>query len=64
MRLIKAFSLDLTAIQAAEFTGLSVRSMNHIYLKIRVRLAEFCEDQNLFRREIEIVEPYFGAKRV
>ena len=48
-RLIKAFSMDLTATQAAEFTGLSVRSVNPIYLKIRMRLAEFCEDQNPFR---------------
>jgi len=63
-RLIKAFSMDLTATQAAELTGLSVRSVNPIYLKIRVRLAEFCEDQNPFRGEIEIDESYFGPKRV
>ena len=56
--------MDLTATQAAELTGLSVRSVNPIYLKIRVRLAEFCEDQNPFLREIEIEDSYFGPKRV
>ncbi|QQE13179.1 hypothetical protein JD969_06880 [Planctomycetota bacterium] len=56
--------MDLTAIQAAEFTGMSVRSVNPICLKIRVRLAKFCEGQNLFPGEIEIDESYFGSKHV
>ena len=56
--------MDLTATQNAELTGLSVRSVNLIYLKIRMRLAEFCEDQNPFRGEIEIDESYFGPRRV
>ena len=45
-------------------SSLTVRSVNPIYLKIRVRLAEFCEDQNPLRREIEIDESYSGPKRV
>ena len=63
-RLTKAFSMDLTATQAAELTGLSVRSVNPIYLKIRVRLAEFCENPNPFPEEIEIDESYFDPQLV
>jgi len=63
-RLIKAFAMDLTATDAAELTGLSVRSVNTIYLKIRQRIAEHCEAQSPFRGEVEIDESYFGPKRV
>lgn len=62
--LIKAFAMDLTATDAAELTGLSVRSANDIYLKIRRRIAEYCEGQSPFRGEVEIDESYFGPKRV
>lgn len=62
--LIKAFAMDLTATDAAELTGLSVRSVNDIYLKIRQRIAERCEGQSPFRGEVEIDESYFGPKRV
>lgn len=40
--LIKAFAMDLTATDAAELAGLSVRSVNDIYLKIRQRIASHC----------------------
>jgi len=63
-RLIRAFAMDLTATDAAELTGLSVRSVNPIYLKVRQRIAEHCEAQNPFRGEVEVDESYFGPKRV
>ena len=63
-RLIRAFAMDLTATDAAELTGLSVRSTNDIYLKIRRRIAEHCEAQSPFRGEVEIDESYFGPKRI
>ncbi|MBX2850547.1 MAG: IS1595 family transposase [Phycisphaeraceae bacterium] len=63
-RLIKAFAMDFTATDAAELTGLSLRSVNAIYLKIRQRIAEQCEAQSPFRGEVEIDESYFGPKRV
>ncbi len=63
-RLIRAFAMDLTATDAAELTGLSVRSTNAIYLKVRRRIAEHCEAQNPFRGEVEVDESYFGPKRV
>ncbi|MEM9882610.1 MAG: IS1595 family transposase [Planctomycetota bacterium] len=63
-RLIRAFAMDLTATDAAELTGLSVRSVNDIYLRLRRRIAEHCEAQSPFRGEVEIDESYFGPRRV
>lgn len=42
-QLVRCFALDFTASSTAELTGISVRSMNTVYLKIRQRLAESCE---------------------
>ncbi len=63
-QLMRAFALDLTATQAAELTGLSTRRVNDIYLKVRGRIAEFCERQSPFRGEVEVDESYFGPRRV
>lgn len=63
-RLVRAFALDLTASDTAELTGLSVRRVNDIYLKLRLRLAEHCEQQSPFRGEVEVDESYFGPRRV
>ncbi|MEM9019629.1 MAG: transposase, partial [Planctomycetota bacterium] len=63
-RLIKAFAMDLIATDAAELTGLSLRSVNTIDLKIRQRIAEHCEAQSLVRGEVEIDESYLGPKRI
>lgn len=63
-RLIRAFAMDLTATDAAELTGLSLRSVNDIYLKIRRRIAGHCEAQSPFQGEVEIDESYFGPRRV
>jgi transposase len=37
------FAMDLTATDCAELSGISVRSTNAIYLRIRRRLAQHCE---------------------
>jgi transposase len=63
-RLVKAFAMDLTATDAAELTGLSLRSVNPIYLKLRRRIAAHCESASPFRGEVEIDESYFGPRRV
>lgn len=63
-QLLKAFSMDLTATDAAELTGLSVRRINDIYIKLRQRIAQFCEQQSPFQGEVEVDESYFGPKRV
>ena len=63
-RLIRCFSEDLTAAQTARLTGLSRRSVNSIFLKIRQRLAEECEAQSPYSGVVEIDESYFGPQRV
>src|ERR1700689_515128 len=63
-RVLRCFSLDLTATQAASLTGISVRSVNAIFLRIRSRLAEECERSSPFQGELEADESYFGPRRV
>lgn len=63
-RLVRLFALDLTASDTARITGLSVRSINEIYLKLRRRIAAYCEAQNPLRGEVEVDESYFGPRRV
>ena len=43
--LMRTFGMDLTASGTAELIGLSARSVNDIYLKIRRHIAESCEAQ-------------------
>ena len=62
--IIKYFALDLTANRTAELTGLTHKTVNQIYLKIRQRLAEESLRQSPFCGEVEVDESYFGAKRV
>ena len=62
--LIRHFSEDLTATQTAHLTGLSLRSVNAIFLRIRKRLAEICEAQSRVKGIVEIDESYFGPQRV
>ena len=43
-QIIRYFALDLTASDTARLTGISVRSINNLYLKLRVRLAQLATD--------------------
>lgn len=63
-KLMRAFALDLTATETAVLTGLSLRSVNSIYLKLRRRIAAWCEAQSPFAGEVEVDESYFGPRRV
>lgn len=56
--------MDLTATATAEMTGISLRSVKTIYLKIRQRLAEACELASPLNGAVEVDESYFGAHRV
>jgi hypothetical protein len=62
--LVRCFALDLTATQTAAVTGISVRSVNAIFLRIRVRMAEACARNSPFQGEVEADESYFGPRRV
>ena len=64
-RLARCFAQDLCATHTAALTGLTARSVNAIYLKIRARIAAACERESPFGSgEVEVDESYFGAKRV
>ena len=63
-RVIKAFAMDFSASDAAALTGLDVRSVNSIFLKIRARIAQHCEHRRPCSGEVELDESYFGPRRV
>lgn len=62
--LIRYFSHDLTASDTARLTGISLRSVNTIFLKTRQRIAENCEQQSPVEGVVEVDESYFGARRI
>ena len=64
-QLVRLFALDLPASDAARLTGLTTKTVNTIYLKIRRRIAQACERESPFTSgEVEVDESYFGARRV
>ena len=64
-QVLRLFCLDLTASDAARLSGVSVRSVNDIYLRLRERLAYECEKRRPFKGgKVEIDESHFGPRRV
>ena len=63
-RIIRYFSMDLSASDTARLTGISVRSINTIFIRLRIRLADECEKQARLGGQIEVDESYFGPKRI
>jgi transposase len=63
-QIMRYFAMDLTATDCAELSGVSVRSVNTIYLRVRRRLAEYCEQVSPLGGELEADESYFGPRRV
>ena len=63
-QILRCFSEDLTASSTSRLTGVSVRSVNDIFLKIRRRLAALSEAQSPFEGKVEMDESYFGPQRV
>jgi transposase-like protein len=62
--LVKCFSVDLTATQAARMTGLNRNTVNRYLRLIRGRIAARCERESPFAGTVEVDESYFGARRV
>src|SRR5262245_29628506 len=64
-QILRYFALDLTAEKTAELTGVTRKSVNLIFQKIRLRLLEECARRSPVRTgEIEIDESYFGPRRI
>jgi len=62
--IIRLFSLDLNAKQISALSSLSRNSINKILGAIRIRIAQYCEQQIPFSGEVEVDESFFGARRV
>jgi transposase len=62
--LLRCFALDLSATQTASMTGISVRSVNPIFLRLRQRLARECKQNSPFKGNLEADESYFGPRRI
>lgn len=63
-QIVRHLSLDLTASECAALTGISIRSINSIYLRMRQHMATWCAEHSPFSGELEADESYFGARRV
>jgi len=61
---VALFRAGLSATQAARMAGVSVRSVNPIFLRLRRRLAQECELPLSFQGNLEADESYFGPRRV
>lgn len=63
--ILKLFCLDIEAKKTSQITGVFRYTINHLYDKIRERIAQDCEQTSPFETgEIELDESYFGARRV
>jgi len=62
--ILKYFSMDFSASQTADLTGISRRSISDIYQKLRQRIHDLTKREGILAGEIEVDESYFGARRV
>ena len=63
-QIVKLFTIDLTASQIAEITGLNRNTINRYLTALRERIASFCQEESPVSGEVEVDESYFGARRV
>jgi transposase-like protein len=61
---LRLFALDLTASDTARLTGLSVRAVNALYLRLRRRLQAWCPVPAELGGAVELDESYFGPRRI
>jgi transposase len=61
---VRCFSADLNALQAAALTKLNRNTVNRIYGALRERVQSACEAQRPMFGIVEVDESLFGAKRV
>lgn len=56
--------MDFIATDIAQFTNIFVRSINSIFIKIRKKIADKCEQVSPFNGVVELDKSYFRARRV
>ena len=62
--LLRCFALDFTASDTARLSGLSVRSVNDLFLKLRRRILTLCPIPVQLQGTLELDESYFGPRRI
>ncbi|BAV95182.1 IS1595 family transposase [Ichthyobacterium seriolicida] len=63
--ILRLFCLDIQAKKVSKLTNVSRYTINKIFDKLRLLIAQKCEEESPFNQgEIELDESYFGAKRV
>ena len=61
---MKAFALDLTAVQIAKLPSLNRNTVNRLCRIVRERMTEDCETHAPLAGTVEVDESYFGPRRV
>ena len=62
--ILRCFGEDLTASSTARMTGVTVRSVNDIFIRLRRRIAAISNSKSSLSGIIEVDESYFGPHRV
>ncbi|BAV94277.1 transposase [Ichthyobacterium seriolicida] len=63
--ILRLFCIDIEAKKVSKLTNVSRYTINKIFDKLRLLIAQKCEEESPFNQgEIELDESYFGAKRV
>ena len=63
-QLLRYFAMDFTATDTAKLTGISKRSVTHIYGLLRDKIRQWVWQETPFTGTIEVDESYFGPRRI
>ncbi len=63
-KIVRCFSVDLTALQTANLTDTNRNTINRIYLVLRQRIFSACEEARPMFGVVEFDESLFGPRRV
>ena len=62
--IIRYFAHDLRAWKIAELSGVSRPTINQLFMKLRIRIAQVCNASSPLSGEGEVDDSYVGARRV
>lgn len=62
--ILQCFAKDFDSYSTAEISGISRRSIQKYFEKLRNRIVEWVSDEKLFSGEAEVDESYFGPRRI